>query len=127
MEPSPRCGFPGKHQLCGGSMTSTAIVTEDTTTIVAEEQAHFNWGVAIVGAVAATATTFFLITLGGGVGLAFLSVPATSRSATTFLTLGAIYFLAAQAFGFTVGGYLVGRLIGPESGENRKEEEFRAA
>jgi hypothetical protein len=79
-----------------------------------------------VGALAATATSFFLITLGAGVGLSFLTVPATATKATTVLSLGAIYFLAAQAFGFAVGGYLVGRLIGPEA-ENRKEEEFRAA
>ena len=39
--------------------------------------------------------------------------------------MGAIYFLASQAFGFAVGGYLVGRLIGPEE-ENTEEEEFRA-
>lgn len=106
-------------------MTSTAIVTEDTTTIVADEAPRFNWGVTIVGALAATATTFFLATLGVGVGLGMASIPAAASA--TFLTIGAIYFFAAQAFGFTVGGYLVGRLIGPEPMENRKEEEFRAA
>jgi hypothetical protein len=106
-------------------MTSTAILTEDATTIVAEEGSRFSWGIAIAGAVAATATTFFLLTLGSGVGLALAS-PAHAKSAGTFLTLGAIYFLASQAFGFAVGGYLVGRLIGPEA-ENSAEEEFRAA
>jgi hypothetical protein len=85
---------------------------------------RFNWSAAIAGAVAATAVTFFLITLGAGVGLAF--TPTTSHGVSAFLTLGAIYFFASQAFGFTVGGYLVGRLIGPEA-ENSKEEEFRAA
>jgi hypothetical protein len=107
-------------------MTSTAILTEDTTTIVAEEHTPFRWGVVIVGALAAIATSFFLITLGAGVGLAFVKVPPTPGKVTAFFTLGAIYFLAAQAFGFAVGGYLVGRLIGPEA-ENKKEEEFRAA
>jgi hypothetical protein len=106
-------------------MTSTAFLTEDATTIVAEESSRFSWGVAIAGAVAATATTFFLLTLGSGVGLALVS-PAHAKSAGAFLTLGAIYFLASQAFGFAVGGYLVGRLIGPEA-ENSAEEEFRAA
>ena len=105
-------------------MTSTAILTEDATTIVAEEGSRLSWGIAIAGAVAATATTFFLLTLGSGVGLALAS-PAHAKSAGTFLTLGAIYFLASQAFGFAVGGYLVGRLIGPEA-ENSAEEEFRA-
>lgn len=109
----------------GSSMTSTAILTEDATTIVAEEGSRFSWGIAIAGAIAATATTAFLLTLGSGVGLALAS-PAHAKSAGAFLTLGAIYFFASQAFGFAVGGYLVGRLIGPEA-ENSAEEEFRAA
>src|ERR1700749_2178268 len=109
----------------GFVMTSTAILTGDATTIVEEEGSRFSWGIAIAGAVAATATTFFLLTLGSGVGLGLAS-PAHSKSVGTFLTLGAIYFFASQAFGFAVGGYLVGRLIGPEA-ENTAEEEFRAA
>ena len=108
-------------------MTSTAILTDDTTTLITESGRQFNWGAAIAGAFAATAVSFFLITLGAGVGLGFSRVPpASAHGAATFLTLGAIYVFAAQAFGFTVGGYLVGRLIGPEV-ENSAEEEFRAA
>ena len=105
-------------------MTSTAILTDDTATIVAEEENPFRWGVVIAGAFAATATTFFLLTLGAAIGLA-LTPMAHARTGTAFFTLGAIYFLASQAFGFAVGGYLVGRLIGPEE-ENTEEEEFRA-
>ena len=107
-------------------MTSTAVLTEDSTTIVADDSTRFSWGITIAGAVAATATSFFLITLGAGVGLAFMTVPATPGGTTTFLTLGAIWFFASQAFGFAVGGYLVGRLIGPHA-ENSEEEEFRAS
>ena len=103
-------------------MNTTTVLNEDTAVVVAVER-HFNWGAAIAGAIAATATGFFLLTLGSGVGLAI----ATPGHGATFLTLGAIYFFAAQAFGFTVGGYLVGRLIGPEEEESSKEEEFRAA
>ena len=105
-------------------MSSTAVVTDDTATIVTEEQSHFRWGVVIAGAFAATATTLFLLTLGAGVGLALVPVPH-SGNATSYLHLGAIYFLASQAFGFALGGYIVGRLIGPEA-ENTEEEEFRA-
>ena len=105
-------------------MTSTAILTDNSATIVAEEEDKVRWGIAIAGAIAAIATTLFLLTLGAGVGLALVS-PAHARNATTYVTLGAIYFLASQAFGFAVGGYLVGRLIGPEA-ENTAEEEFRA-
>jgi hypothetical protein len=104
-------------------MTSTAVLTDDSTTIVAQEESPFRWGVVIAGAFAATATTFFLLTLGAAIGLAL--VPAAHAKPTVFFNLGAIYFLASQAFGFAVGGYLVGRLIGPED-ENTEEEEFRA-
>ena len=106
-------------------MTSTAILTEDSATIVAEEQPRFSWPIALAGAAAAIATSFFLITLGAGVGLALAPSP-NSANTTAFLTLGGIYFFASQAFGFVVGGYLVGRLIGPQL-ETSKEEEFRAA
>ena len=116
----PVTGFAQK----GGDMSSTAVLTEDTATIVAEDVNHFRWGVAIAGAIAATATTLFLLTLGAGVGLALVKAPHAA-TATAFFNLGAIYFLASQAFGFAVGGYLVGRLIGPEV-ENTAEEEFRA-
>ncbi|HZQ41095.1 MAG TPA: hypothetical protein VFA87_09880 [Rhizomicrobium sp.] len=105
-------------------MTSTAILTDDTTAIVAEEEHRFRWGVVIAGAFAATATTLFLLTLGAGVGLALVPVPHSSH-ADSYLHLGAVYFLASQAFGFALGGYIVGRLIGPEA-ENTEEEEFRA-
>jgi hypothetical protein len=107
-------------------MINTAILVEEARTIVANDGRQFNWGAVVAGAIAAIAVTFFLITLGSGVGLALGPATPSSKGAFAFLTLGAIYFLAAQAFGFTVGGYLVGRLIGPEI-ETSKEEEFRAA
>jgi hypothetical protein len=61
-----------------------------------------------------------------GSGLALTSVrTATVAGAKTFLTLGAIYFVAAQAFGFAVGGHVTGRLL-PPALEESKEERFRA-
>ena len=88
---------------------------------------QFSWGLAIAGGVAATAITFFLLSLGGGFGL-LLVHPTTHAgpSVPAFLTGGAIYFLCAQAFGFAVGGHLAGRLLGPLL-ESRIQEEFRAA
>jgi hypothetical protein len=102
------------------------------TVVIAEEAAEnsgyrFSWGLAIAGGVAATAVTFFLLTLGAGFGLLLVHpVTHTGPSLPAFLTGGAIYFFAAQAFGFAVGGHLAGRLLGPivESGI---QEEFRAA
>jgi hypothetical protein len=85
---------------------------------------RFSWSAAFAGAFLATAATFFLLALGAGFGLSL--VPARTAATPTFLTLGAIYFLAAQAFGFAAGGHLAGRLIGPAP-ETAKEEEFRSA
>jgi hypothetical protein len=82
-----------------------------------------SWAAIFAGAVVGTAVIFFLLMLGTGVGLSL--VPA-HRVSTGFLTLGAIYFLAAQAMGFAAGGHIVGRLIGPMA-ETDREEEFRAA
>jgi hypothetical protein len=104
-----------------------------TDTVVIAEQGdentgyRFSWGLAIAGGVAATAVTFFLLTLGSGFGLLLVNpVMHSGASAPVFLTGGAIYFFAAQAFGFAVGGHLVGRLLGPLV-ESRIQEEFRAA
>jgi hypothetical protein len=99
------------------------------STVISEEgdsPRRFSWSAAFAGAFVATAVTLFLMTLGSGVGLSLVSVRhATSSGTTTFFTLGAIYFLAAQAFGFAAGGHIVGRLIGPAL-ETDREEEFRA-
>ena len=105
-------------------MTTTTVLSEDTATIVGDDASRFNWGAAIAGAVIATAVTFFLVTLGSSIGLALLPKPGATGW-TGFLTAGAIYFFAAQAFGFVVGAHVAGRLIGPAA-ENTREEEFRA-
>lgn len=114
-------------------MPATTIVTDDATTVIEQEdvlanapRSRFSWRAALAGAVVATAVTLLLLTLGTGLGLSLVTTPKLLHGATpTFLTLGAIYFLAAQAFGFAVGGHLTGRLIGPAV-ETREEEEFRA-
>jgi hypothetical protein len=102
-------------------MADTVVIAEDFV----EESGHrFSWALALAGGVAATAVTFFLLTLGAGFGL-LLVRPATTL-APSFLTAGAIYFFVAQAFGFAVGGHFAGRLLGPET-ETHAQEEFRAA
>src|SRR5580700_10757043 len=88
---------------------------------------RFSWGLAIAGGVVATAVTFFLLILGSGFGLLLINpVKHSGPSLPAFLTGGAIYFFAAQAFGFAVGGHLAGRLLGPQI-ESRIQEDFRAA
>ncbi len=111
-------------------MSITTVVDEgpDGTTIVSEAAPppRFSWSAAFAGAFVAAGVTFLLMTLGSGVGLSLVTVRhATASGTTTFFTLGAIYFLAAQAFGFAAGGHIVGRLIGPAV-ETGREEDFRA-
>ncbi|MEJ0028363.1 MAG: hypothetical protein WDN01_20240 [Rhizomicrobium sp.] len=103
-------------------MAETVVIAEG-----AENTGYrFSWGLAIAGGVAAAVVTFFLLTLGSGFGLLLVN-PQTHAgpSLPSFLTGGAIYFIAAQAFGFAVGGHLAGRLLGPIV-ESRAQEEFRA-
>lgn len=101
----------------------------ETVAVTGEESSgfRFSWGLAFAGGVVATAVTFFLLVLGSGFGLLLLN-PAKHGGASlpAFLTGGAIYFFAAQAFGFAVGGHIAGRLLGPQV-ESRLQEEFRAA
>src|SRR3954468_9120361 len=101
-----------------------AVVVEELGTAGDGFRHRFSWSSTFAGAVVGTAVTLFLLLLGAGVGLSL--VPARGVASPTFLTLGAIYFLAAQAMGFAAGGNIVGRLIGP-MGESDREEEFRAA
>lgn len=88
---------------------------------------RFSWGLAFAGAAVAAAVTLLLLTLGAGVGL-LLAHPMTgdNPSIPSFLTGGAIYFFAVQAFGFAAGGHVAGRLLGPLS-ESHFQEEVRAA
>jgi len=104
-------------------MTDTVVLANER-----EENSgyRFSWGLAIAGGVAATAVTFFLLSLGSGFGLLlFNPVTHSGVSAPTFLTGGAIYFVVAQAFGFAVGGHIAGRLRGTLR-ESPLQEEFRA-
>ncbi|HEY1708150.1 MAG TPA: hypothetical protein VGG10_07780 [Rhizomicrobium sp.] len=113
-------------------MTSTTVVSDDSVTTVIDESAgstghRIAWSAVFGGALVVTAVTFFLVALGSGFGLSLVTVRhATANSAITFLTLGAIYFFAAQAFGFAAGGHFAGRLMGPVL-ENENEEQFLAA
>lgn len=85
---------------------------------------RFSWGISFAGAAIAAAATLLLLALGAGVGLTLVRAQQTVEPA--FLTLGAVYFLAAQAFGFAAGAHVAGRLIGPAP-ESAGEEGFRAA
>ncbi len=102
------------------------------TVVIAPDGEHasgyrFSWGLAFAGGAAATAVTFFLLTLGSGFGLLLVNpVTHSGPSLPAFLTGGAIYFIAAQTLGFAFGGHLAGRMLGPIL-ESPVQEEFRAA
>jgi hypothetical protein len=101
-------------------MTTTVLSEGSAATVVNDDTPYrFNWSAVIAGSAVAAATIFFLITLGAGFGLAL------GGGGVVFFSLGAIYVLAAQAFGFAAGGHVAGRLIGPAI-ESKKEEEYRA-
>lgn len=107
-------------------MTTTTVLSEDTATIVREDAGSFNWPAALAGSVVATALTFFLVSVGAGFGLAMVTAyDATQHGLKAFLTLGAVYFVAANAFGFAVGGHMTGRLLGPAA-DDSEEEHFWA-
>jgi hypothetical protein len=101
-------------------MTDTLIVDRPIA------GARFSLSLAVAGGIAAAAVTFVVLTLGAGFGLLLVRHATVPAQAPTFLTGGGLYFLAAQAFGFAVGGYIVGRVLGPAI-ESRTREDVRAA
>jgi hypothetical protein len=106
-------------------MSTTTVLSDNTATIVRDDASRFHWGPVIAGAVIATALTFLLVSFGSGLGLTLSSAHSVSEwGIKTFLTAGAIYFVAAQAFGFAVGGHITGRLLGTAADES-EEETFR--
>jgi hypothetical protein len=104
-------------------MTTTAIAGQDGIAIMDDDRPSFEWSAVLAGGVIAAATTFFLIVVGAAIGLSLAGTRNLS-GAHSFLTIGAIYFLAAQAFGFALGGYAAGRLMRPAP--ESRDEHFRA-
>jgi hypothetical protein len=75
-------------------MTNTIALAEDR---VEKSGYRFSWGLVLAGGIAATAITFFLLSLGSGFGLLLVNPQTHSGpSLPTFLTGGAIFFIAAQ-------------------------------
>lgn len=109
-------------------MADTILSGDDELVSVRPETApRFSWSATIASAAIAVVVTIVLLLLGSGLGLALApDIKAGQNTAPAFITLGAVYFLAAQAFGMAVGGHAVGRMIGPQI-ETSNEENFRAA
>src|SRR5438876_12404782 len=80
----------------GIAMSDTAIIAEDVDVLAAgpaKRSSPFSWSAAIAGAIAATAVTFLIISLGSGIGLSLASPYRVSPSATTMTAVGAIWLL----------------------------------
>ena len=106
---------------------SQMVVTDDMVVATGNDAPEFSWRAVFAGSLVGSATIFFLLFLGTGVGLSLVAVPeATADTARSGLTLGGIYFFACQAFGMAVGGYLAGRLMGPLL-ESEAEELFHSS
>jgi hypothetical protein len=106
-----------------GLMGETTMVEEDF--FLEETAPGLEWGAVLAGAVIAAGVTFFLILVGAALGLSLAGTRnLTAGGAHSFLTIGAIYFLAAQAFGFALGGHIAGRLMAPAL--ETEDEHFRA-
>lgn len=109
-------------------MTDTAIIgrnIEVLQTSVGEGTSPFSWGAAVAGAIAATAVTFILLSLGSGIGFVTASPYSAGPSAKTLTALGAIWIVLSQAWGYAVGGYLAGRLRSRGSSFATDETNFR--
>ena len=109
-------------------MADTAIVgrnVEILQTNVVSGLSAFSWGAAAAGAVAATAVTFILISLGSGIGLLAASPYSSGPSLTALTVAGAAWIVLAQTWGFAVGGYLAGRLRTFANADHPNEADFR--
>jgi hypothetical protein len=110
-------------------MADTAIVGENVEILQTAGsvggKSPLSWSAAIAGAIAATAVTFIVISLGTGIGLSLASPYRPSPSAGTLTIAGAVWLVMAQAIGFTTGGYFAGRLRSPAGDGVIGERRFR--
>jgi hypothetical protein len=110
-------------------MTDTAIVGENVEIVqtVAGATSPFSWSAAIAGAIAATAVSFVVISLGTGIGLSLASPYREGPSGTTLTLIAAVWLVMAQALGFACGGYMSARLRAHFNDSFGEETRFRDA
>jgi hypothetical protein len=85
-----------------------------------------SWGAILAGAVASSALSLILITLGFGIGLVSVSPWSNSgASATTIGMLAVAWSIAVPLISYAVGGYLAGRLRTGWVGAHTDEVFFR--
>jgi hypothetical protein len=110
-------------------MSDTAIVGRHVdvfqTNASMTAASPFSWGAVLGGAIAATAVSFLLISLGSGIGLMGASPYASGPSWATLTAAGAIWIVFAQTWGHAAGGYIAGRLRNRVGEGSTDETNFR--
>lgn len=85
------------------------LMTDEVAVI--SPDAGISWAAVLGGAVVATAVAIMLMSLGSGLGLAWVSpVSDTNPSGMTFTVVTAIWLIVVQWVSSFFGGYLAGRL-----------------
>ncbi len=105
------------------------------TVVIAQEREEstgyrFSWGLAFAGAFAATAVTFFLLTLRVRRRAAARKTPRlmpVHPRLSCSLPAARSTSLWRRPSGFAAGGHLAGRLLGPLVEKQKVQEDFRAA
>jgi hypothetical protein len=88
---------------------------------------RISWSAAIAGALAATALTFIVVSLGSGIGLAVGSPYRATPSDATLTLIGAVWLVMAETMGFACGGYLAARLRAHFDDDVGQTQRFRDA
>jgi hypothetical protein len=107
-----------------------SIETVEVETLAAERPADgrwtLQWSPIVVGALAACAVSFIMVTFGTTVGLGVSSAAPTWRDASVALwVLSGIYLILQALISFGCGGYLAGRCRSPYDGGIGEETEKR--
>jgi hypothetical protein len=89
------------------------------------DSSYVEWGTIIAGAVAASAISFVLLTVGSAIGLSLISVHEHKSYGKLAASIAAFWVIAVPIASFLVGGYLAGRMRAPWGDSNRDEVEFR--
>lgn len=108
-------------------MSETAIIGRHVDVIQSSisPAAPLSWPAVLGGAIAATAVSFLLISLGTGIGFLAASPYTSGPSWATLTAAGAIWIVLAQTWGHAVGGYLAGRLRNRLNEGSPDETNFR--
>jgi hypothetical protein len=98
---------------------------EPATAPLAGAISAVSWGAIIAGAVAASAVTVVLLTLGSGLGLAAAAPFGRSPSIPTFGAMIAVWLVLTEWISSALGGYVTGRLRTRWHGTHTHEVFFR--